>query len=156
MVFQPYAQTFGARQFGPAESVAGERWLFMLDEPVRMFGHPAGIDGGVVRHLVGNEAHPVAGGLVPQPLQCFLSAQFRCDDVIMDRVGRSDRVRLAFQLLDETRGAAPLPDADQPQSSDAGLAQRREFGSRDLIQAGYATAVTPTQLVQPVEAVAGV
>src|SRR5690625_1144598 len=73
----------------------------------------------------------------------------------MDRVGRSDRVRLAFQLLDETRGAAPLPDADQPQGSDAGLAQRREFGSRDLIQAAYAPAVTPTQLVQPDEAVAG-
>ena len=62
-----------------------------------------------------------------------VAAQVVGDVVVVERVGRGHRVGVAAELLDALRGAAALPQPDQPQRVEAaarepGRAPRRESG----------------------------
>ena len=97
----------------------------MLDDPGR-------VDAHVVGHHVAGQANAVVVGAVAEVDVGRLAAQIVGDAVVEERIGGGDGVAVAAELLDGLRGAAALPDADEPQRIDAAMGEglralRREF-----------------------------
>ncbi len=100
-----------------------------------MLDHPARVDAHVVGHHVRGKADAALPGAGAQVLQGVPAAQVGGDLVIHQRIGRSDRIRLAHHLLDALGGEAAFPQADQPQPGDAALRQQVQLLVRDLVEA---------------------
>ena len=114
----------------------------MLDDPGR-------IDAHVVGHHVAGQADAVMVGAVAQIDVGRLAAQVVGDAVVEERIGGGDGVLVAAELLDGLRGAAALPDADQPERIDAATRQRRELFVGNLVEAVDVRGHTAAELRQP-------
>ncbi len=84
-----------------------------------------------------------------QHLVGFLAAQVGGNIVAEQRIGRSDRLRVAAHLLDLLRSRAALPQADQPQAGDTPAPQVVQLHVGHLVQPGEGALVFARELVQP-------
>ena len=114
----------------------------MLDDPAR-------VDAHVVGDHVAGEPDPARPGPVAQVGVGRLAAEVVGDPVVVERVGRGDRVRVAAHPLDPLRRLRALPQADQPQAGDAPARERVELLVRDRVERPDVAAVRPRQLVEP-------
>ncbi len=131
------------------EAVGGIGRFPARDEPLRMLDHPGRIDAHVVGHHVAGQADAVMVGAVAQIDVGRFAAEVVGDLVIEQRIGRRHGILVAAQLLDGLRGAAALPDADQPQRVHAAVGERLQFFVGDLVETANVPAVKPAQLRQP-------
>ena len=93
-----------------------------------MFDNPGRVDAHVVGHHVAGEADAVMVGAVAQGDVGRFAAQIVGNAIVEERIGRGDGFAVAAKLLDSARGAAALPNADEPERIDAAM---REL-ARDL------------------------
>ena len=84
-----------------------------------MLDHPARIDAHVVGHHVAGQPDAARPGPVAEVRVGGLAAEVVGDPVVVERVGRGDRVGVAAHALDPLRRRRPLPQPDQPQPGDA-------------------------------------
>ncbi len=71
------------------------------------------------------------------------------DRVVVQRVGRRRRVRVAAPLLDPLRGRRALPQADQPQAGDAPAGEPVQLLVGDRVERPDLAPVAPRELVEP-------
>jgi hypothetical protein len=93
-----------ARQVGAVERVGGIGRLGEREEPLRVLEYPARIDPHVVRHHVAREPDATGGGAVAELRIGGLAAEVAGDPVVVERVGRCHRLRIAPHPLDPLGG----------------------------------------------------
>ena len=84
-----------SREIGAVEHVGREGTFRAREEPLRVFNHPLGVDAHVVRHHVTGKPQSGAGSALAQVLAGCFAAEVFGDGVILKRVGRRHRVRIA-------------------------------------------------------------
>ncbi len=114
----------------------------MLDDPAR-------VDAHVVGDHVAGQPDAARGRPVAQLGVGRLAAEVAGDPVVVERVGRGDRLTIAAHPLDPLGRPRSLPQADQPEAGDAPAGQRVELLVRDRVQGGDRPAVGSRQLVEP-------
>ena len=77
------------------------------------------------------------------------AAEVAGDRVVVERIGRRDRVGVAAQPLDPLRRLGPLPQADQPQAGDAPAGQPVELLVGDRVERPDVAGIASRQLVEP-------
>ncbi len=102
----------------------------------------------VGNHVAGQPDAPFQAARF-QGRQGLVAAEVVGHGVIVQGVGRGDRLGVAHDLLDLLRGPGALPEADQPQRGEAPAGQPVELLGRNLIEAGEVAAVFFRQLVEP-------
>src|SRR6201999_1202274 len=107
--------------------VTGKKPLRMLDDPRR-------VDAHVVWHHVAGKPNPESPCLIAQADICVVAAKIVRNTVVIERIGRSNRILFAAKMLDRTRSAAPLPKPDEPQRVHAPASQRCQLFVRYLVE----------------------
>ena len=119
------------------------------DEPIRMLYHPGRVNAHVVGHHVAGQANSVPVGTVAQVHVSCLAAQIFGNRIVEERISRGHGIRVAAELLDGLRGAAPLPDSDQPKRVESAARELCQFLVWYLVKFGDAAAILPAHLRQP-------
>jgi hypothetical protein len=88
-------------------------------------------------------------GTVAQVHVSCLAAQIFGNRVVEERISRGHGIRVAAELLDGLRGAAPLPDSDQPKRVESAARELCQFLVWYLVKFGDAAAILPAHLRQP-------
>ena len=137
------------REVGAAERVGGVGRLVEREEPLRVLDHPARVDAHVVGDHVARQADAARPGAVAQRRVRRLAAEVVGDPVVVERVGRGDRVGVAAHPLDPLRRRRTLPEPDEPQPGDAPARERVELLVRDRVERPDVATVGPGELVEP-------
>ena len=114
-----------------------------------MLDHPAGIDAGVVRHHIAGQSDAASTGTFPQVFQRFPTAKVSGHFVVIKRISRGDRIRVAADLFYLLRRRRSFPESDQPESGKASSCKLIKFGIRYLVKPGNRVAVGATELIKP-------
>ena len=114
-----------------------------------MLDDPAGIDAHVIGNHVAGQPDAVGEGAVAQVAIGRFPAQILGYVIAIERVGRSDSVVVAAELLDGLRGGASFPHADEPERVDAVPGQAAQLFVGNLVQAIDVAAVVAGELLQP-------
>ncbi|MEY4070828.1 MAG: hypothetical protein RL721_1442 [Candidatus Eisenbacteria bacterium] len=136
-------------QLGAVERVRRVRTVPALQEPVGVLDHPARVDPHVVGHHVARQPDAALPGALAQVVPRVLAAQLVRDDVVVHRIGRRRGVGVAGVLLDAGRGAAALPDADEPERGDAERRHAVELAVGHLIESRDGASMVARELVEP-------
>ena len=131
------------------EIVSRVRLVRTRNEPVGMLGHPGRVNAHVVGHHVTGQADAAMEAAVTQAYVCFFATQVVGNAVVKERIGAGHGVVIAAELLDGLRGAAALPDADQPQRVHAAAGQVVELFIRHLVELVNVPRVFTGELRQP-------
>jgi len=103
----------------------------------------------VVGHHVRGHADSALPGAGAQVIHGLDSAQLPGDVIRVQRIRRSDGVRVTSDLLDALRGFGTLPNPNQPKPGEPALRDEIKFFVRNLIQPVDVAAVLLGKLVQP-------
>ena len=126
-----------------AERVRGIGRLRRREEPLRVLDDPAGVETHVVGDHVGREADAAGPGAVAQVRPRILATEVVCDHVVVQRVRRCRRVRVAAPDLDPLRCLRALPQTDQPEARDAPAGEPVQLRVRDRVKGADLVAVSP-------------
>ena len=88
------------RQVRPVERIGRERGRAELEEPVGMLDDPARVDAHVVRDHVARQPDTAIPGASSQIRRCPRTAEIGRYDVVVERIGGRQRVRVAAPPLD--------------------------------------------------------
>ena len=138
-----------AGEVGAVEAVGREGALPAMQKPVGMLDEPGRVDSHVVGHHVAGQPQAEVRSAVLQVVISLPAAQIFCYVVVLERVGGGDRILVAAQALDGARCNAALPEADEPQSSDAARGQQLQLLVGDLVQAMDVAQIFFGELFQP-------
>ena len=103
----------------------------------------------MIRNHIRRKANPSLPGTLLKVLVSGLTTQIIGNLVIIDRIGRRHRLRIAHDLFDRLRGARALPNPDKPQTCETPAAQPIELFIGDVVQMMDGTLIFPRQLVEP-------
>ena len=137
------------REVRPFEGVDGVGRLGQRQEPLGMVDDPVRVDAHVVGDHVARQPDAVRPGPVAQVRVGGLATEVEGDVVVVERVRRGDRVRVAAHPLDPLGRLRAFPQADQPQPGDAPAGERRELLVGDRVEGPDLAPVRPRQLVEP-------
>ena len=114
-----------------------------------MLHDPARIDAHVVGHHVAGEPDPVRPGALLEAGEGRLATEVRRDRVVVEGVGRGQRVGVAPPALDVLGRPAALPQADQPEPGDPEAGEPGELVVGDLVEGPDRPAVRARELIEP-------
>ena len=137
------------RKVFTGELVGRERRIIGLDEPVRVLDHPAGIDAGVIRHHIACQSYTTAAGTLTEARQRFPPTKISGHFIVIQRVGRSDGIRIPADLLDPLGCGGTLPQPYQPEAGEPPGRQSVKFRVRHLIKTGDGEPEGTAQLIKP-------
>src|ERR1700757_3087691 len=92
-----------------------------------MLDDPGGIDTHMIGHHVTGKPDPEPPRLVAQPHVRIVAAQIAGNLVVIERISRCHSILFAAEVLDRTRSAAALPQADEPERVHAAAGQGPEL-----------------------------
>src|ERR1700740_155039 len=88
------------------------------------------------------------GSIAQIDVRCF-ATKIIGNSVVIERVGRSYRVRVPAELLNRLRRPAAFPHPNEPQRVEPAMRQRRQLFVRNLVKPADLAPILPAQLRQP-------